>query len=419
MSFLNLPNELILKTANDLNPSDLCSLLKSSHRLAALLYFPLIDSVCRKCPKIYATKALYLAARGRNKQVVQDLLDRGILENVQNRDTLLNYAVGRRSEAMVQTLLECGVSAETRDRYGRTPLTNAADRGYEEIAQILIDHGVDVNSRDNSGCTPLHIAALGGHEEMARMLLQARGIDINARDKFSEAPSKAGPCIAWPLLQSSRVLNLRGTFGWTPLFSAIRTNSASVVRLLLDDDRIDPNALDERSRGPIYLAARIGNEEILKCFLAHKKLDIDPGPPDNAGPLHIAVAKGIIVSVRLLLGTGRININRKSSRGKTPLHHATKNGYHEIVQLLLAQKDVNIDIADYKGRSVRSSISTYPPKVCEILTEYVSSSHRNAAESAPLPEQRNLEAVTDRLVVDGDTNSVKEPELGGMTQTIQ
>ncbi|RPA97265.1 ankyrin [Choiromyces venosus 120613-1] len=245
MSFLNLPNELVLKISEELNPPDVCSLLKASHRLAILLYFPLVDSVCRRGSKSYATKALHSAARVRNKQVVQNLLDRGILENVQNGDTLLNYAVERHSEAVVQTLLECGVNAETRDRYGRTPLTNAVDCGYEEMVQLLIDHGADVNSKDNSEITPLLIAAFGGHDEVARILLRADDIDVNAQDRFCE----------------------------------------------------------------------------------------------------------------------------------TAIHYAVEGGHKDVVQLLLAQKDVNIDLVDYTGHSVRSLIGACAPRICEMLTEYVSSNN--------------------------------------------
>ncbi|KAG0134731.1 ankyrin repeat-containing domain protein [Tuber indicum] len=82
-----------------------------------------------------------------------------------------------------------------------------------------------------------------------------------------------------------------------------------------------------------------------------------PGPPGSLGPLHIAAARGITVSVRILLETGRLNINRTNKLGMTPLHYAAQGGCNEVVQLLLAQKDIDIDIADYEGRSVRSSIS--------------------------------------------------------------
>ncbi|KAG0633134.1 ankyrin repeat-containing domain protein [Tuber brumale] len=351
MSFLGLPNELILKIANELNPPDLCSLLKANHRLAALLYFALIDSVCRKGSESYATEALHSAAKGRNKEVVRDLLDRGILGNIQNSDALLSHAVEMHSEAVVQTLLERGANAETRDCYGRTPLADAAACGHEEMVRMLIDLGADVNSQDNLKRTPLHTASLSRHEgseEIVRLLLQdPRVLDVkDVKD--------GRPCILRPGRNRPRL--------------------------------IDPNSLSGRNWGAIHWAAKMGNEEILKYLLEHKQLDIDPGPPNNLGPLHVAAVQGTIVSVRLLLETGRLNINRTNTLQGTPLHCATAGGHDEIVQLLLAQKDVDIDIADYNGHSVRSSISIYPPKVCEILTEYVSPNRGNATEPASSPE---------------------------------
>jgi ankyrin repeat protein len=66
------------------------------------------------------------------------------------------------------------------DRFGQTPLHDAAQYGYKDIAGLLIDYGTDVNVRDKFRWTPLHAAVAGGHKDMAELLI-ANGADVNAK----------------------------------------------------------------------------------------------------------------------------------------------------------------------------------------------------------------------------------------------
>lgn len=45
--------------------------------------------------------------------------------------------------AQVQDLLEKGADVNTRDEYGWTPLTLAAEKGHLEIVKLLITHGAN------------------------------------------------------------------------------------------------------------------------------------------------------------------------------------------------------------------------------------------------------------------------------------
>ncbi len=51
------------------------------------------------------------------------------------------------------------------DKYGNTPLHDAARYGHVDVATLLLDRGANVESKDKYGYTALHRAALGRHPE--------------------------------------------------------------------------------------------------------------------------------------------------------------------------------------------------------------------------------------------------------------
>jgi ankyrin repeat protein len=58
------------------------------------------------------------------------------------------------------------------DKYGFTPLHQAAFFGHRDIVEFLIAEGADVNAKNNAGSTPLYLAKGKGHKEIAALLTQ-------------------------------------------------------------------------------------------------------------------------------------------------------------------------------------------------------------------------------------------------------
>jgi ankyrin repeat protein len=53
-------------------------------------------------------------------------------------------------------LLKSGMAADSKDSYGRTPLSWAAGNGHEAVVKLLLaKDGVDVDSKDSYSQTPL------------------------------------------------------------------------------------------------------------------------------------------------------------------------------------------------------------------------------------------------------------------------
>jgi outer membrane protein assembly factor BamB len=73
----------------------------------------------------------------------------------------------------VKTFLAAGIDVNTKNRYGATALSFAADKGYVEIAKLLIEKGADVNVTDTFyKSTPLAWATFNNHPEMVILLLE-------------------------------------------------------------------------------------------------------------------------------------------------------------------------------------------------------------------------------------------------------
>lgn len=146
-----------------------------------------------------------------------------------SRDEMLRDMYGTSHEKhseVVRMLLDCGAKVDVRDRYGDTPIHNAAAYGKLEVLQVLVNHGADVNAKspapwikymslpacalEKHGDTPMHLAAQGGHCAAVSMLLDS-GADAGARNSANRTP--------WEVAQQRQHINVMEMLrarGWSP-----------------------------------------------------------------------------------------------------------------------------------------------------------------------------------------------------------
>ncbi|MDO5464405.1 MAG: ankyrin repeat domain-containing protein, partial [Akkermansia sp.] len=92
---------------------------------------------------------------------------------------------------LVSLLIAAGANVNKADKYGWTPLCNAAHKGRTECVRLLLAApGIDVNKAEKDGETPLYRAACNGHTECVKLLLAAPGIDVNKADNDGWTPLK-------------------------------------------------------------------------------------------------------------------------------------------------------------------------------------------------------------------------------------
>ena len=141
-------------------------------------------------------------------------------------------------------------------------------------------------------------------------------------------------------------LNMKSSFGMTPLMWACHNGHKDVVKLLLDyaeQHSIDLNAKDVCENTAFIWACSKGHTDVVKLLLHHsEKHSIDLNAKDDAGwtALMDACVCGHKDVVKLLLDhcDGSIDFNAKDNYGRTALTIASQRRYKDIIVQLIKAK---------------------------------------------------------------------------------
>ena len=199
----------------------------------------------------------------------------------------IHEATAKGDRAKVVALLKVNPElADSRDKFGNTPLHLAAKHNRVGIAELLLANGADVNApKQSTGETPLTLAMLSyEHKEMLALLL-AHGADPNVLVSFGVDP------------------NALFSFGTTPLHYAIERDFSDDVELLLANGA-DPNAKDTNPSA-LHAAVSHCRTRILKILLDY---GTDPNVKDWKGltPLDYAERDSCKKAVTILRGNGAV-----------------------------------------------------------------------------------------------------------------
>lgn len=128
-------------------------------------------------------KAIGNAVANGDTAKVESLLDQGVSPNSKTDDgkTLLMLAAYLGHTDIVKLLINYGADVNAKDQDGKTALMYAAEKNNVEIGKLLLENGADPNAADNNGRTALMYAAARGHLDFAKLLLE-NGADLNAVD---------------------------------------------------------------------------------------------------------------------------------------------------------------------------------------------------------------------------------------------
>jgi ankyrin repeat protein len=232
-------------------------------------------------------------------------------------------------------------------------ITMASREGHKDIVAFLIEKGVDVNQKNqlqetgNGGKNALLEASEYGHIEIVRMLLQYENINVNALDQF----------------------------GNTPLMLASMKDRREVVRVLLQHENINVNQKDAKvGLCAIECASMSNNIEIVKMLLKNENIDVNQ--QDNIGSTALMWTSfhGYKECVQMLLQHRGIKVNQKDKFGSTALMWACKSKYgnKECVKMLLQHKDINVNQRDKSGRSTfRLAYNRGDEEIVQMLLEHI------------------------------------------------
>ena len=133
----------------------------------------------------------------------------------------------------------------------------------------MVGLGLDPNLRDAKGQAALFVALRGESMKAAKALMDAPGIQLDAKNSADETPLMMAALrgkadAAAELIAHGAAVNKDG---WTPLHYAATSGNVAVIRLLLAHGAV----LEARSPNrttPLMMAARYGSEEAVDALLA-------------------------------------------------------------------------------------------------------------------------------------------------------
>lgn len=250
-------------------------------------------------------RAVSLAARHGNTELVKQLIDRNALE-ASEIDGLSPFheAALRGHTSVIGTLLEAGAIPKSINISEVTPFSLAVKGGQLAALQQLLGANRTVALADDTDLSLLHLAAREGHLEIVRELIKVDA-DPNARD-FRRS---------------------------TPLLLAAQGGHAVLVKELIDNLGADVKAANEAGSCAVHVAAMHGHAQVFE-HLCKAGADIEMKDEQGSRPIHLAANGGHLRVSKILLGRG-VDIKTVDGRKLTPLHLAVRQGHLEIVQELL------------------------------------------------------------------------------------
>lgn len=244
-----------------------------------------------------------------------------------------DYKVENCLQTFIKSVLESG-SEEDLNRYydGENTLLHLACKNNLKDCIILLldDARVDVNKFNKNGYTVLHNVSMD-------------------KDKFD---------IYLMITERSNVLYLPSATGITVLMFACYHTNINVVKLLLENPSVDPNAKDIHGRTAFFFACGSNNVltyELVKILLENTKISVTDTDNDNESALMNMCCREILThdlldTIKLLLEDGRVDPNLRDNRGET-LFYKVCSGHNnsELFLLLLNDERINVNMPNNEG----------------------------------------------------------------------
>lgn len=205
-----------------------------------------------------------------------------ILPGCTDKEKAIGNAVANGDAAKVESLLNQGVSPNSKTDDGKTLLMLAAYLGHTDIVKLLIDNGADVNAKDQDGKTALMYAAEKNNVEIGKLLLE-NGADPNAADNRGRtalmyAAEKGHLDFAKLLLENGADLNAIDLNGKTALQIARDKNQTAMVDFLSNWGKTAAKETDtsepETTEDPIQEKIASLNEQLTSIFFDFDKTEI-------------------------------------------------------------------------------------------------------------------------------------------------
>ncbi|KAI9044107.1 ankyrin repeat domain-containing protein [Aspergillus affinis] len=229
---------------------------------------------------------------------------------------------------------------------GTAPLALAVKKSNIDIAVMLTRAGASLNAMDNIGAAPLHEAARHGQEKMVKLLVEQNRIDINImHTRWSQR---------------------------TPLMIASSYGYTGIIRILLNAPQLNVNqeCSDPQGATALILVALSSEADAVQLLLTHPAVNVNHQDHSGTTALIYAAHRGDRKVAEALLDKGADAGICQDGSGGTALNRAIDQNAIPLVELLLEQ-GANVHHKDAFGRSpLHSAACNGRTEIMRILLEF-------------------------------------------------
>eukprot|EP01006_Ploeotia_vitrea_P057341 TRINITY_DN68171_c4_g2_i1.p1 TRINITY_DN68171_c4_g2~~TRINITY_DN68171_c4_g2_i1.p1 ORF type:complete len:837 (+),score=92.35 TRINITY_DN68171_c4_g2_i1:55-2565(+) len=304
--------------------------------LAPTVMVPLLQTAAeaRERPRtlmktVQSAEDLRKACEKGDLEAVEQLLPQLTAEeiNAGQLTSPLHTAVVCKQTEIVKALLEskkCNVDSQ-KAASKASALHMAVVAESTEIVKLLLEHGASPGLKDENRLTPLHIASHNGFVNIVKLLLEQDKLDVNDVDSGES----------------------------TALHRACAKGHAEVVSALLEAPHLETASVDRLGFTPLQHAAMHASVDCIQALLTNDyvKHAIDKPKPDGFTALHLAAFNKCAEGCKLLLENGA-EIALTNNKGQTALHLAVKARAFSTADVLLQHCTPEVlNVANHKGKT--------------------------------------------------------------------
>jgi len=284
-------------------------------------------------------------------------------------NNMLHYAAQWKLNKAIPVIINNGVSVESANASGETPLFMAVKTNSPSTILTLLKARANLNARDNQGNTLLHTAVRWNAKESAAAIIAA-GIDINAHSINGNTPLHDAVSIGMGdieniLITEGANLEVRNLDGNTPFMEAVKAgNIPSIERLSYYG--ADSNTRNVKGDTPLHFAVAMERYDLVSMLL-RTGASIHARNTSNMSPFRISLGVSPRM-VSVLLTKDRIN--SPDDMGNSALHIALQEKAHpEIVRAIINQGS-RLNTVDNNGKTpLRLAVDTAQFSSAKILAD--------------------------------------------------
>ncbi|WP_176217045.1 ankyrin repeat domain-containing protein [Andreprevotia lacus] len=188
-----------------------------------------------------------------------------------------HQSVSTGQQQAMDLYLRSGMTLETEDDQGWTPLMRVSAEGNSPMLQTLLLRGARLDVHDRDGYGPLHWAALHGQEDVVRILIEHGGavaVNASSRNGFTpliQAASGGHVAVIQRLIEAGAYVNQTTLDGWTAMHKAVANGQIDAAIKLLDLGA-DPLAAYADGTTPLQMAQDAGMRKLCDVIRLTLKL---------------------------------------------------------------------------------------------------------------------------------------------------